>query len=189
MNQFVTEIFVSSQGGMSLLGDFGKGWKFVGLAEGGFVNHPNDRGKATNFGITMATLSRWRQGPVSVAEVKALTVGEAAKIIKAYYWDPAGLDGVKNDALATAFFDQLVNRGLGFIKDIQRIAGVSADGEIGAKTIAAINAKDPKKLIDAVADNAKAKYLAIVKARPSQKVFLKGWLARAEHVRGLKKFA
>ena len=39
--------------------------------EGGFVNDLADRGGATNWGITQATLTAWRKRPATVADVKA----------------------------------------------------------------------------------------------------------------------
>ena len=41
--------------------------------EGGFVDHPHDRGGPTNFGITQATLSRHLGRPASVADVRRLS--------------------------------------------------------------------------------------------------------------------
>ena len=38
--------------------------------EGGFVDHPSDRGKATRFGITLATLSDYRKSSCTVEDVR-----------------------------------------------------------------------------------------------------------------------
>jgi lysozyme family protein len=56
--------------------------------EGGFVNHPHDPGRATNWGITQATLSEWIGRPASEHDVRNLTVGLARDIYRARYIRP-----------------------------------------------------------------------------------------------------
>jgi lysozyme family protein len=51
--------------------------------EGGFVNHPADRGGPTHYGITQATLQAWRGRAVSEEDVRALSVEEAKAIYRA----------------------------------------------------------------------------------------------------------
>lgn len=67
---------------------------FVLRWEGGFSNHPADRGGATNRGITLATYNRWRRllglPPGGVEELMALSVEEAAQIYRELYWIPSG---------------------------------------------------------------------------------------------------
>ena len=55
--------------------------------EGGYVNHPADRGGPTNFGITAQTLGSWRKlgRPATAAEVQALTETEARAIYRQQY--------------------------------------------------------------------------------------------------------
>lgn len=190
LNKTLDLTFGPEQGMVSALaGDFEDGWKHIGLREGGFVNNKKDRGGATNWGITIGTYSRFLGRPASVAEVKAMPRETAKAIYLAYYWNPIALSRIDSNGVAIAFFDQAVNRGLGYAKVVQRLVKVNPDGHVGDKTIAAINANDPIKLIDRMADEAAAKYRSIVKKSPSQKIFLKGWLNRAEHLRGLKKLA
>ena len=67
--------------------NFGKVQPIIDKWEGGYVDNPQDPGGATNMGITIATLSRWRGRQVSKAEVMALTRDEVWKIMKTYYYD------------------------------------------------------------------------------------------------------
>src|SRR5690606_13690489 len=55
--------------------------------EGGYVNHPADRGGPTNFGITAQTLGSWRKlgRPATAAEVQALKEPEARAIYRQQY--------------------------------------------------------------------------------------------------------
>jgi lysozyme family protein len=84
---------------------------FVLEHEGGYVDHPDDPGGATNLGITIATLKRWRGRAVSKAEVRALTRQEAAKIYHALYWTPAGC-GDLPAGIDLLVFDAAVNMGI-----------------------------------------------------------------------------
>jgi len=54
--------------------------------EGGYVDHPQDPGGATNMGITRNTLADWRGRPVSKEEVKELSESEAKDIYFKRYW-------------------------------------------------------------------------------------------------------
>ena len=111
---------------------------YVLASEGGYVNHPRDPGKATNMGITIATLSAWRGTKVTNEDVRNLTQAEALAIYKAQYWDtvradllPLGLDYLT--------FDYAVNSGPArAIKDLQRTVGADGDGVIGQKTLSKI---------------------------------------------------
>ena len=115
--------------------------------EGGYADHPADPGGATNLGITRATLVRWRGRPVSRAEVKALTRGEAAKIYRAFYWDEIAGDELP-PGVDFAVFDYCVNSGPGrAARTLQSAAGVRPDGRIGKITLAAVNAHEPAALI------------------------------------------
>ena len=50
--------------------------------EGGYVDHPQDRGGPTNFGITQSTLSRHLGRPASADEVRRLERSLAAQIYR-----------------------------------------------------------------------------------------------------------
>jgi lysozyme family protein len=75
-------------------------------------------------------------------------------------------------------------QGIG-IKRVQKILGVTADGIVGPKTIAAVNAQNPKELFKKVYDGRAAHFNAIVKANPSQKKWLKGWMNRINYIYNL----
>lgn len=64
------------------------------------------------------------------------------------------------------------------IKRAQRALGLQADGVVGAKTLAALNAPDSAATFRAIKDARIAFYRSI--ARGTQARYLKGWLARTE---------
>lgn len=83
--------------------------------EGGYVDHPNDPGGATNLGVTIGTLRAWRGRPVTKAEVRALTVADVRPIYRKNYWDAVGADSLAA-GVDLAVFDPAVNSGPGRAK-------------------------------------------------------------------------
>src|SRR5690606_7789917 len=75
---------------------FNEALEHVLQVEGGFVNHPADKGGATKFGITRATLAAWRTRPVSVEDVQRMNREEAAAIYRKRYWDYMRLDAIED---------------------------------------------------------------------------------------------
>jgi len=160
--------------------------------EAGFVNHKNDRGGATNLGITQATLSAWLGRPATINDVKNISKDTAAKIYKKeYYLDPK-ID-LLPDLIEPIVFDISVNSGPGrAIKILQQAlfdkgypVG-AADGVIGKNTIRYAN--DWVDALGVVAINTLVDYRIkfykkIIANDPKQKVFENGWLARAESFR------
>jgi len=86
--------------------------------EGGYVNNPDDRGGATNFGITQAVARA--QG--YAADMRDMPRDEAVSIYTRLYWLKPKLDQIANAApeLAAKLFDIAVNMGpataIGFLK-------------------------------------------------------------------------
>lgn len=151
--------------------------------EGYYSNNPLDRGGATKFGITMATLSIYRKGPVSEAMVKALTLDEALKVYEALYWRPLMLDKVRSDALAAIILDQAINRGVAAVtKRLQRLLGVEIDGIMGPQTIAAINSCEPRPFGIRFVFDSQMAYCDICVKDPSQLQFLRGWIKRSQEL-------
>ena len=113
--------------------------------EGGYVNHPADRGGPTNFGITAQTLGNWRQlgRPATAAEVQALTEAEALAIYRQQYITGPGFEAITHPALLHLLVDAAVHSGpKRAVQWLQTSLGVAADGVIGPKTRAALAAAD-----------------------------------------------
>ncbi|RIA56749.1 glycoside hydrolase family 108 protein [Dichotomicrobium thermohalophilum] len=117
--------------------------------EGGYVDHPDDPGGATNLGITRATLARFKGRPVSKAEVRALEVETAREIYRRFYWDPLRCDEMPA-GIDLALFDGGVNQGTGrAARLLQSALKVSVDGIIGPVTLRAAQAADSMALLNA----------------------------------------
>jgi lysozyme family protein len=152
--------------------------------EGGFVNHPADRGGATNWGITKKVYEAYKGRPVSIEEIKNMPKSEAIEIYKRNYWDAIGGDKIKYFSTALTLFDQAVNRGVAAVaRQVQSILGLNQDGRFNAQTIAAINAIPDTKFIPQFLTAAENSYKTIVQKNPSQSVFINGWLRRVEKLR------
>ena len=131
-------------------------------AEGGFVNNPRDAGKATNLGITIGTLGDWRKRPVTVNDVRRLTVEEARAIYRAKYWEPCGCDTLPA-GIDLMVFDFGVNAGPGRAVRYLRTAGRGT----------------PTEIIDRFA----ALRVTFYRNLPTFDAFGRGWLRRTEEIR------
>lgn len=149
--------------------------------EGGYVNDPDDKGGATNYGITIKTLSDFTGHEVEEKDVRNLTMETVRKIYRANYWDRLKLDQVKSRELAHLLFDQAVNRGTRIVAEqIQKIVGVQQDGIVGNITLRAINERDPKKLIIEFIKASQNAYIRIALSDHTQIKFLTSWINRTQ---------
>jgi lysozyme family protein len=91
--------------------------EFIRSWEGGYVDHPADPGGATNRGITIGTLSRWRESkglpPAKKEDVRKLTQQEADEIYRAWYWIPSGAAQARDYPTALLLMDSGVLHGVG----------------------------------------------------------------------------
>lgn len=148
--------------------------------EGGYVDHPNDRGGPTNYGITMNTLSSWRGQAVSVEDVKVLSKSEAAKIYRTRYWNAPGFGSLNLPSLlAEAVFDTAVNSGPArAVRMLQRSIGVTDDGVIGPITTQALQRANPARLTARYLAHRGVFYGEIIGRDSSQQAFRNGWANR-----------
>jgi len=146
--------------------------------EGGYVNHPSDPGGMTNLGVTKRVWEEWTGKPATEADMRALTPEMVGPLYKTRYWDavraddlPAGVD--------LCVFDCAVNAGVGRAsKFLQQAVGVTADGQIGPKTVEATTAKPADEIVAKFCDLREAHY----KSLPTFSTFGKGWMRRLASV-------
>jgi len=161
---------------------------FILSFEGGFVNHPNDKGKETNKGVTIAT---WKKqgydkdgdGDIDVDDLKLISDEDAVNVIlRPHYWNRWKADQINSQSLANILVDWVWGSGVNGIKIPQQLLGVTADGIVGPRTLAALNAKEPHAFFNLIKNRREQFFNTIVKNNPSQKVFLKGWLRRLNSI-------
>ena len=151
-------------------------------SEGGYVWDKDDRGGETNLGVTIAAWGTYLKRAIQPGEMKALTLDMVKPFYKSMYWDL-----VKCDSLPVgvdyAVFDFAVNAGTGrAAKFLQRAVGADDDGVIGPSTLGLVAKTDPATLLDNFAHQKRRFYAGLAATNPTQQKFLKGWLARVEHV-------
>ena len=162
------------------MAEFGPALDFLLPHEGGYSNHPADKGGPTNYGITEATARRYGyQG-----DMRDLPLETAGEVYASEYWP--GLENVVNQAVASKILDLRANFGVsgGNLVAQQAVNAIvepptAEDGRWGPDTLESINAADPAQLLDELAAAAAARYQAIADRDPSQEVFLRGWMKRA----------
>lgn len=152
---------------------------FILKFEGGFVNDPDDKGGATNKGVTLTTYRKFFGENKTIEDLKRITDDEWLYIFKIGYWDVMKADLIKSQSVANQLVDFAYNSGTKTAaKKIQGIIGTTTDGIVGNKTIEAINSKDPKKLFEDLKKSRLNYIIKIVTNNPSQKKYLNGWVNR-----------
>lgn len=107
--------------------------------EKGFWNDP--AGGPTMYGVTERVARAWGyQG-----DMRQLPLASARAIAKSEYWDRFQCDQFA-PAVGYQVFDTAYNGGHP-VQWLQQAVGVTVDGKIGPKTVAAVRAADPSRVI------------------------------------------
>jgi len=157
--------------------------------EGGFVDHPNDRGGATKYGITQLTYDTWRRAHSLLPEPVANLKRPVAKMIyREWYVTPfmdiespillkfivnAGIQHGVEDA--AKFFQRALNTLIPTTRHLK------VDGIIGPRTRSAyLSLPRSTRFSDIlpVVIAIRCRHYATVLRRPSQRVFAAGWFNR-----------
>lgn len=158
--------------------------------EGGYVDHPDDPGGATNMGVTQRTYDAWRtRNSKPVRSVRDIQEVEVQQIYFEGYWRAGHCEKMPDDASALVLFDACVNHGnRQAMKFIQRGAGVpsaNVDGRYGPQTAAAIARTDPPLLVRRALDARWAFFELIMNRNAQLEAFRRGWRNRVDHLQHL----
>lgn len=163
--------------------------------EGGYVDHPADKGRPTCFGITEAVArAHGYAGPM-----RQLPRSVAVAIYRRLYWQRPRLDEVakRSGRLASELFDTGVNMGPAVaVTFLQRAltalnrngkdyADLTPDGRVGPATLEALDtflkvrgaSSAETVLLRALEALQGERYLRLAERRPANEAFLYGWLA------------
>lgn len=162
--------------------------------EGGYSDHPADRGGATRWGVTEAVA----RAHGYTGDMRHFPREQAATIYRRRYWQRPGFDRVAEHApaIAAELFDTGVNMGPATAATfLQRALNalnrngrdypdIAADGAIGPRTLAALAGFVAVRgdtglavLLKALEALQGERYLALAERRPANEAFLYGWLA------------
>lgn len=163
--------------------------------EGGYSNNANDKGKETYCGISRVYHPQW-QGWDIIDKNKPLKTNQkvnSAELLSFVYdfylskfYNPLKIDSIENLSISGHLFCHGVNAGIASAvkiaqKAINNIykANILVDGKIGNITLSWLNKKTKQReLIDEIITLRKNYYESIVRNKPTQLVFLKGWINR-----------
>jgi len=160
--------------------NFFKSLEIVLKHEGGFVDHPEDPGGATNKGITHKTYSDFLGRPLEdVDELKNIPDEHVQQIYKDGYWNRVKADQLPG-GVDFCTFDWAVNSGPGrAAKALQKAVMVTQDGAIGPMTLAAVEEELPEEIIEKITKEREEFYRSL----KTFDTFGKGWLRRNEETR------
>ncbi len=160
--------------------------------EGGYVNHPSDKGGPTKYGITQRTLTDYLCRQAEIDDVKNMEKSTAIDIYKDIYYRTPKID-VLPDSLQPLITDMAVHHGprraIKILQEELQHDGFNVglmDGIIGKKTIKC-TAQGLQKFeldfIDFVIERRLIFCKNIIQRDPTQKVFWNGWMNRIESFR------
>lgn len=173
------------------MADFNKAFELMIAREGGYVNDPDDPGGETYKGVARKMWSKWdgwiiidslkRQSgfPANLDKDNDLQF-EVKDFYRVNFWDKIQGDKIENQDIAESVFDFGVNTGTGTSVSLaQLVVGVKSDGIIGQNTLSALNAIEPPFFLSAFTVAKIARYVNIVKKRPTSRKYFYGWVLRA----------
>jgi lysozyme family protein len=150
--------------------------------EGGFVNHPADKGGPTCFGITEAVA----RAHGYAGAIRQLPRGDAAAIYKRLYWLRPRFDEVakRSTSIAAEIFDTGVNMGpavaVTFLQRALTALNRNAKDypDLTPDTfLASRSTGGGTVLLRALEALQGERYLRLAERRPANEAFLYGWLA------------
>jgi len=148
--------------------------------EGGYklTDIKGDRGGQTYAGIARNRWPSWF-GWRDIDAGQTPDTELVRQFYRANFWNAVQGDSIASQHISESLFDFAVNAGVGTaVKLAQIVAGVTPDGALGQKTLAALNALDGHGFKIAYALAKIARYRDIVTHDRSQQKFLLGWINR-----------
>ena len=173
------------------MADFTQAFQLMIAHEGGYGNDPDDPGGETYKGVARKIFSKWagwtkvdmlkRQSGFPANLDKDVELQQnVSDFYRVTFWDKMNGDQIANQDIANSIFDFGVNAGSGTSSSLaQMVVGAKSDGVIGPDSISAINNFDPDHFLASFTVAKIARYVNIVKKRPTSRKYFYGWVIRA----------
>lgn len=188
------------------MADFAKAYALTMGHEGGYANHPDDRGGETYKGVARNFNPKWagwvaidaaKRGASSTDQLNRILAAnqdlqlKVRLFYKADYWDVNRLDQIESQVLAEKLFDIGVNMGVKigarFLQEALNLTNINGraysditvDGIVGATTLGLANKHTrPQLLLQVIKCLQGERYLNLMRNTVSQEVFAPSWFSR-----------
>ncbi len=173
------------------MADFTKAFQLVIAHEGGYGDDPDDPGGETYKGVARKIHGKWdgwtkvdmlkrQQGFPGNLDKDEELQQDVLKFYRDMFWNRINGDKINDQQVADSIFDFGVNAGLGTSASLaQMVLNIKTDGVIGPKSIESINAFNSEHFLAAFTVAKIARYINIVKKRPTSRKYFYGWICRA----------
>lgn len=157
-----------------------------------YTNDPQDAGGPTKFGVTLKAFSLFKNREIAPIEIEALTQDEVNSFYDVLYWQRLRCPRMRDTNIATGIFDMGVLFGVlhASIACQQALAflgePLAVDAVIGDKTLLLLNRIERSKFIDAFQTFILRRIETVIRNKPSNEKYRKGWVNRAERLTTLK---
>lgn len=152
--------------------------------EGGWSDHPSDRGGKTMFGVTQRTLRNYNRRMGTWLTIEGLTPRQAADVYWTMYWMEMRVYKLP-EHIQGLMFDWSVHAGFFAIRSLQRHFKLKPDGVVGPRTRAAVDKAivtwGSAPTVRALAIRRMNHLCRLVRRDRKQGDFLVGWWARVQH--------
>lgn len=151
------------------------------LAEGGYKLHQvaGDTGGLTYAGIARAKNPQW-PGWAWIDRSETPPSQLVRDFYRTGWWEPIRGDEIRDQSVAESIYSFGTNAGLKTaVRLVQVVVGATPDGSMGAKTLEALNAMEPRLFLALYALARIARYRDIVTRDRTQQKFLLGWINRS----------
>ena len=162
------------------------------------MDHKNDPGGATKFGISLRLLQRQGDldgdgyldgdldgdGDVDAEDVKLLTIEEAENVYRHQWWERYNYGWIESQALATRLLCLSVHAGpkaahLALQQAICKHSLIKVDGLLGPNTRAAANMLPAPWVVTEFKHETAAHYQRLIDKNAKLLCFRRGWMNRA----------